>query len=96
VTDLIMLQILYTFYDLSLAIVSSQFISLQEKNYLETKFWLPNEMVANCDQNSRQIKFWLLNNYKIEIIIKFSDQLSQDNWYLTLSTKVLVTYTFRF
>jgi len=25
-------------------------------------------------------------------MIKFSDQLSQDNLYLTLSTKVLVTY----
>jgi len=23
-------------------------------------------MVANCDQNSHQIKFWLLNNYMIE------------------------------
>ena len=29
-------------------------------------------MVANCDQNSHQIKFWLLNNYKIEVMIKFS------------------------
>jgi len=29
-------------------------------------------------------------------MIKFSDQLSQDNWYLTLATKVLVTYTIRF
>jgi len=29
-------------------------------------------------------------------MIKFSDQLSQDNWYLTLDTKVLVTYTVRF
>jgi len=34
-------------------------------------------MVANCDQNSHQIKFWLLNNYKIEVMIKFSDQSSQ-------------------
>ena len=34
-------------------------------------------MIANCDQNSHQIKFWLLNNYKIEVIIKFNDQLSQ-------------------
>jgi len=34
----------------------------------------------------------LLNNYKYE----FSYQLSQDNWYLTLATKVLVTYTIRF
>jgi len=25
-------------------------------------------------------------------MIEFSDQLSQDNWYLTLTTKVLVTY----
>jgi len=30
-------------------------------------------MVANCDKNSHQIKFWLLNNYKIEIMIEFSD-----------------------
>jgi len=29
-------------------------------------------------------------------MIEFSDQLSQDNWYLTLATKVLVTYTVRF
>jgi len=29
-------------------------------------------------------------------MIEFSDQLSQDNWYLTLATKVLVTYTIRF
>jgi len=49
-------------------------------------------MVANCDQNSYQIRFWLLNNYKIEVIIEFSNQLSQNNWYLTLTTKVLVTY----
>jgi len=34
-------------------------------------------MVTNCDQNSHQIKFWLLNNYKIEVMIEFSDQLSQ-------------------
>jgi len=53
-------------------------------------------MVVNCDKNSHRIKFWLLNNYKIEIIIKFSDQLNQDNWYLTLAIKVLVTYVIRF
>jgi len=29
-------------------------------------------------------------------MIEFSDQLSEDNWYLTLATKVLVTYTIRF
>jgi len=34
-------------------------------------------MIANCDQNNHQIKFWLLNNYKIEVMIEFSDQLSQ-------------------
>jgi len=28
-------------------------------------------------------------------MIKFSDQLSQDNLYLTLSTKILVTYIIR-
>jgi len=53
-------------------------------------------MVANCDQNSHRIRFWLLNNYKIKVMIEFSDQLSQDNWYLTLATKVLVTYAIRF
>jgi len=52
-------------------------------------------MVANCDQNSHQIKFWLLNNYKIEVMIKFSDQVTQDNWYLTLAINVLVTYIIR-
>ena len=34
-------------------------------------------MVVNCDQNSHKIKFWLLNNYKIEVTIELSDQLSQ-------------------
>jgi len=29
-------------------------------------------------------------------MIEFSDQLSQDNLYLTFATKVLVTYTIRF
>jgi len=29
-------------------------------------------------------------------MIEFSNQLSQDNWYLTLATKVLSTYTIRF
>jgi len=29
-------------------------------------------------------------------MIELSDQLSQYNWYLTLATKVLVTYTIRF
>jgi len=53
-------------------------------------------MVANCNQNSHQIKFWLLNNYKIEVMIEFSDQLGQNNWYLTLAIKVLVTYAIRF
>jgi len=37
----------------------------------------------------------LLNNDKIEATIEFSNQLSQDNWYLTLATNVLVTYTNR-
>jgi len=49
-------------------------------------------MVVNCDQNSHQIRFWLLNNYKIKVMIELSDQLSQANWFLTLATKVLVTY----
>jgi len=30
-------------------------------------------MIANCDQNDNQIMFWLLNNYKIKVMIKFSD-----------------------
>jgi len=29
-------------------------------------------------------------------MIEFSDQLNQDDWYLTLAIKVLVTYTIRF
>jgi len=29
-------------------------------------------------------------------MIEFSDQLSQDNWYLPLAIKVLVTNTIRF
>jgi len=29
-------------------------------------------------------------------MIKFNDQLSQDNWYLILAIKVLVTYAIRF
>jgi len=29
-------------------------------------------------------------------MIEFSDQLSQDNWYLTLATNVLATYIIRF
>jgi len=33
-------------------------------------------MIANCNQNSHQNEFWLLNNYKIKVIIEFSDQLS--------------------
>jgi len=53
-------------------------------------------MVATSDQNNHQIKFWLLNNYKIKVMIGFSDQLSEDNCYLTLATKVLATYTIRF
>jgi len=37
-------------------------------------------------------------NFGCQITTKyeFSDQLSQDNWYLTFATKVLVTYTIRF
>jgi len=29
-------------------------------------------------------------------MIEFSNQLSQDNWYITLAIKVLITYTIRF
>jgi len=53
-------------------------------------------MIVDCDQKNYQIRFRLLNNYKIKVMIEFSDQLSQDNWYLILATKVLVTYTIRF
>ena len=53
-------------------------------------------MVTDSDQNSYQIRFWLLNNYKIKIMFGFSDQLSQDNLYLTLATKVLATYIIKF
>jgi len=35
-------------------------------------------MIVNCNQNNYQIRFWLLNNYKIKIMIKFNYQLSQD------------------
>ena len=52
-------------------------MTLQEKSYLETNFQLPNKIVINCDQNTHQIIFQLLNNYEIEIMIEFSDQLSQ-------------------
>jgi len=45
-------------------------------------------MVVNCDQNNHQIRFWLLNNYKIKVMIEFSCQLSLDNWYLALATKI--------
>jgi len=38
----------------------------------------------------------LVNNYKIKVIIEFSDKLSQDNWYLTLAIKVVITCTIRF
>jgi len=30
-------------------------------------------MIVDCNQNNYQIKFWLLNNYKIKVIIEFSD-----------------------
>jgi len=30
-------------------------------------------MIANCDQNSHQNIFWLLGNYKIKVMIEFSD-----------------------
>jgi len=32
----------------------------------------------------------------MKVMIEFSDHLSQDNWYLTLATKVLVTFDIRF
>ena len=30
-------------------------------------------MVTTCDQNNHQIRFSLLNNYKIKLMIEFSD-----------------------
>jgi len=32
-------------------------MSLQEKSNLEINIWLPNEMVAKCDQNSTKLNF---------------------------------------
>jgi len=29
-------------------------------------------MIVDCDQNNNQIRLWLLNNYKIELMIGFS------------------------
>jgi len=34
-------------------------------------------MIINCDKNSYYIKILLVNNYKIKVMIKFSDQISQ-------------------
>jgi len=50
------------------------------------------------------MKWWLIitkldfgcYKYKIKVMVEFSDQLSQNNWYITLTTKVLVTYIIRF
>jgi len=67
-------------------------IKKKKKKLFIHQFLLPNKTVANCDQNNHQIRFWLLNNYKIKVMIEFSDQLSQDSWYLTLVTN-LVTKT---
>jgi len=53
-------------------------------------------MIVNYDQNNHQIRFWWLNNYKIKVMIGFSDQLSQNNLYVRLATKVLATYIIRF
>jgi len=49
-------------------------------------------MVTNCDQNNHQIRFLLLNNCEIKVIIEFIEKLSQDNWYLTLATKILIIF----
>jgi len=46
-------------------------------------------MVTNCDQNNHQIRFFFAKYYKIKVMIEFSDQLSQNNWYLTLAIKIL-------
>jgi len=34
-------------------------------------------MVTNCYQTSDLIRFWLLNHYKVKVMIGFGDQLSQ-------------------
>jgi len=34
-------------------------------------------MVTKYNQNTHQIRFWLLNNHKIKVMIECSDQLSQ-------------------
>jgi len=31
-------------------------------------------MIVNCNQINHKIRFWLLNNYKIQVMIEFSDQ----------------------
>jgi len=53
------------------------------KHYKKKTIYTPilaiKKLVANCDQNNHLIRFWLLNNYKMKIMIEFSDQLSQDN-----------------
>jgi len=66
------------------------------KKIFKHKFYLPNKMVINYNQNSYQIKFWLLNNYIIKIMIEFRNQLSQNNLYLTLIIKMSITYIIRF
>jgi len=53
------------------------FIITIRKRLFRDQFLATKEIVTNCDQNSHHIRVWLLNNYKIEVIIEFSDQLSQ-------------------
>jgi len=36
-------------------------------------------MVVNCDKNNNHIKFWLLNNYKIKLMIEFCDQFVRNS-----------------
>jgi len=52
------------------------FIFTKRKKLFRDQFLAIKRMVANYDQNSHQIRFWLLNNYRIEVMIEFSDQLS--------------------
>jgi len=52
-------------------VTQSQYILQEEKCCLETIF---SYITTNyCDQNSHQIRFLLLNNYKIKVMIEFSD-----------------------
>jgi len=52
-------------------------------------------MITNCDQNNHHIRVWLLNNYKIKVMIEFSDQ-KLNKLDLVLDTNVLMFYSIKF